>query len=1081
MAKQPNIKILYSPEKTYPGTAQGNYVGAQSTAGRRGTLPTFTDGNSYFISKAGADANAGASATPKLTLASLFSTSQSYDDTSGNAYHLTQTGTVPYLSYPCNPIPPQGNYAAGPFSDSNYLNAPAGLYGALTGATQFCVEGWVFFNSLANAPYIWYAVDSSSFSGRANANGSLTFNIAGTEVSSSAGAVVTGQWYYIAFSFQSVTASAKKIWLGSSPANMLEVATATQTRTAGTVTSFTFGKIPGTANRYLDGYQDRMVVSSVQRSTFPIAPGTANILGFYEMETRPLMQTAPMNYIVVKDSGEYNEGLYANFQYDITAGFGIYAADGYAPTFKKVRGAVPGTYGAGNPSYVQLTSSTATTCFVSKAGNDGTGARGNSSLPFLTVQAAMTATTTAGDTVQIQDSAVYTENITVPNRALTLQAATGQVPVMRIVSGTAAATGHLTASGANAMSIGGIIFVGDGVAVSRFFTASGTHTISISSCSFSNYLTVSSATGTVTADSCYFSSVANGGYIQNSTNCFFAGGITLTARVGIGTAQTNCSFTGTVIASTFSSPTWMQFIKCDFTEAILQVAGGTQSNFGILDSDFNNPSGSSGISYNYLGSTGSGLIENCVFYGSSSSNWAVKSFTGSSVKILNCSAVGFENGFYFVGTQTNSSIVNCSSLNCTTAGVNAVSSVAAVGLADYGSGSAYTGGVSPTYSASAASYLSSVTTSPNITLTADSTAAFLVTTSQGLSIDAGSQSALFAVTVPTVTFDGLTLEGSVNSEGGINSLTAVTVKYCTFVGLGTYGINAPALSTISYNFYTTNGHAIKENSYSTTISYNCGSSCSGAFLQHFGRTTSIYNNSSYACAYGQFDSVAATFSQASNLVYASSGTYDYSGEAQLTYSCVGTLDPDRSGSVDTNSIRLDPLFRDPLAGDLRLMALAVGSLFDSPCKGESSSANDMGAFAYTYGDCELSWIEVDFGATSPSGYKYRNPDFVERSMVAVKLTENERENGAMDSSASAYKLEYDMTWNDVNDMPQEQRIELEDLFKNASNVVRCSFDGGSWFDAYLIRRAGFIYSEASVAGYVTGVPTALRELIIREA
>jgi hypothetical protein len=84
-------QLVVLESTTYPGTTQLNWVGAQDTPGQRGTLPTFTSANAYFVSKtSGNDANPGTQAAPKATLGSLFSVTPSLVDWSGNGYTLAR-------------------------------------------------------------------------------------------------------------------------------------------------------------------------------------------------------------------------------------------------------------------------------------------------------------------------------------------------------------------------------------------------------------------------------------------------------------------------------------------------------------------------------------------------------------------------------------------------------------------------------------------------------------------------------------------------------------------------------------------------------------------------------------------------------------------------------------------------------------------------------------------------------------------------------------------------------------------------------------------------------------------------------
>ena len=67
MAEVSPIQIRYAPVRSYANT-QDNYIGAQAVAGRRGTLPTFTNANTRFVKKTGSDSGAGTLADPYLTI-----------------------------------------------------------------------------------------------------------------------------------------------------------------------------------------------------------------------------------------------------------------------------------------------------------------------------------------------------------------------------------------------------------------------------------------------------------------------------------------------------------------------------------------------------------------------------------------------------------------------------------------------------------------------------------------------------------------------------------------------------------------------------------------------------------------------------------------------------------------------------------------------------------------------------------------------------------------------------------------------------------------------------------------------------
>jgi hypothetical protein len=429
MASYAPLKIRYNPVTTYPGTTQNNWIGAQSVAGRRGTLPTFNDTNAYWIAKNGDDGNSGTQSSPKKTLGSIFATGPSLSDNSGQSDPLVVMGTVPYLSYPCRPIPPQGNFAVGPFNDSNYLTAPSDLRAALSNQNQFCYEAFIFLESHKANTSVFRFQDNSGVNNTLliASNGQASFYMNNVAISSAAGAIVLGNWYYIACVLDT---SGQRLYIGDTPETAVLVAQNSTPRTIQTISTFYIGRSTG-AGESMDGYQDRIVISSTARTKFPTAPGASGIQGLYTMETSPLMQTAPKDYIVVKDSEVYNEGLYANFPHEDIGAYGIYAADGEAPIFTRIRGAVPGTYGAGNPARVV---SGTPNYYISKSGNDGTGTRGNPALPFLTIQAALDDGARQGDDIlEIQDSGLYRESLSLSSPSFTLRAKQNQVPVLNSI------------------------------------------------------------------------------------------------------------------------------------------------------------------------------------------------------------------------------------------------------------------------------------------------------------------------------------------------------------------------------------------------------------------------------------------------------------------------------------------------------------------------------------------------------------------------------------------------------------------------------------------------------------------------
>lgn len=145
---------------------------------------------------------------------------------------------------------------------------------------------------------------------------------------------------------------------------------------------------------------------------------------------------------------------------------GIFASDGQAPTITRTRGAQAGTFGARVSGRTKFSAGAAGTfLYVSKVGNDGTGARGNPALPFATINGALVAAgRLAGDTIQVNDSGRYVEpSISAGANEVTIQAAAGQVPTVAF-----AQSGSSPMFGMNAgvnVHIYGLVFDLSGVAV----------------------------------------------------------------------------------------------------------------------------------------------------------------------------------------------------------------------------------------------------------------------------------------------------------------------------------------------------------------------------------------------------------------------------------------------------------------------------------------------------------------------------------------------------------------------------------------------------------------------------------------
>ncbi len=556
MAQHQPIQIRYNPVRTYPGTTQNNVVGAQTVAGQRGTLPaaavpaTFDDSQAYYISKAGNDSNPGTFEMPKLTLGSLFSAPASLGtDTSGLATpnNLTVNGSIATFSWPtvsAHPfstsvgntslVPPTGTTFAGVFSDSNYLSGPSTLNTALSSKTTLTLEGYVLLTSYpsTNSAHIFGFGTSSTdtVSIGVTTGGQLDILFGGGATSLIGNTVLNlGQWYYFAIVYTSGASNGTKIWLGSSPETVVLDNSSTITYTTiATVTTSRLGASVASGFSFRTGYLSRLAISTVARSSFPTSPGASGLVGLYTFASAPLMQSAPKPYIVYLDSGTYSESLFANFRYDITNPIGIYAADGQAPVIQYQKGALQGTYGVNNT--LQPLTGTAD-FYVAKSGSDSN--PGTSGSPFLTITKAFSSVG-SGQVIQVMDSGTYQMDYTLPALNCTLEAASGQTPVLRASAhGTSACqfTAHSGSSYTYAVSG----FILDGGDTLGALCGKNAATFSFTDCTIRNYAALQTSTNSM---------------IGNWTRCFITQVPTVNAATGAGSTQ---SFLGCYYANSVNS------------------------------------------------------------------------------------------------------------------------------------------------------------------------------------------------------------------------------------------------------------------------------------------------------------------------------------------------------------------------------------------------------------------------------------------------------------------------------------------------------------------------------------------------
>jgi hypothetical protein len=179
--------------------------------------------------------------------------------------------------------------------------------------------------------------------------------------------------------------------------------------------------------------------------------------------------------------------------------------------------------------------------------------------------------------------------------------------------------------------------------------------------------------------------------------------------------------------------------------------------------------------------------------------------------------------------------------------------------------------------------------------------------------------------------------------------------------------------------------------------------------------------------------------------------------------------------------RLDPLFRASHPADLRLSAIAAGFLFDSPAKG-LVNGQDAGAYVFAYPPLVTTWTVVDMGA-APGGAQYRNPMHIKRKVIPVKLSHNELQGGALQSTAVAFPVEHVFTWDADGDMPAAQLADLQLVYNTGDGETGVVFDGSATYIATRVDRSqSFEFTELAGLTYSdTGVPRPLNQIVFRES
>lgn len=1142
MGAQSKIKIQYAPVQTWPGLTQQNFVGAQSVAGRRGTLPTFTDVNTKYVDSVnGSDASAIAANTLALwKMENDFGV-----DYSGNNYNLSTVGTVPYpaiasvVSPPAGSVPP-GRYATGPYSAANYFVTASTLNTALNGLTVYSIEFYIMVTSgVAATEQVWKILQTSTTatqmiasSSNAGANFILTWSVLAGASPISTANLNFNTWYKVSCVNDGAAVNKRVIYINQ----------------ASSVTSVTAAPMPAAiglgnigsdnaATPLAHGYVKNFRISTVARTSAFTADTNTNTgataspfqsIGF-ALSQIDNTNMATFANVVVKDSASYNE------QIDIwQTNVGLYAADGQAPTIKLTQGAIAGTYGARltgrTRTYIQA-GGVGTNYYVAKTGNDANSGL-SSGAPKLTISNAIT-TAASGDCINIIDSGIYVEDLNAGAKILTIQSSIGQVPTLTNVN---LSGNHVT--GTNSLYLYGLNLKDANASTGNI--VSTTKYLECYDCNFIN-----NASGINMSGGGDFSSVIKNCFFFNQTalgliasynttvfNCYFTSkvinsvGLDLAVNNVAGNCLVkNCSFvayrglgsalvvgqnassivasTDTILSCSFIScgvaiganlqPNTSRLLKidnCYFYKTTNQSVNIQQITNNVVVQVTNclsyygmsvTPASNQPADFNMAGGIGSKL-ENCVSIGCGVATTAVSFYVAvANVAVNNCVSYKCAGTAFNISVPTGCSMTGCieSQSNVGITAASAFSPTYSDIQTSYaGSATAGTGCI-----ASDPKFLNTVLGQENLGLSPLSPC--ISSGNSGSDINMGLNGKLVRFSGPGGTLNGFNLDGAINFHNAvtIENGFATTISYCSLKNLGPVGVISKGGSQVDHCSVQVNGIGIQIGESSGTIQYNIGISCVSTFVMMSAPGTTVKNNSSFNCLYGQYDDQVGSANTVANNIYFASGSYDYSGNNTQTFSCIGTLDPSTAAAVDANSTRLNPIFRNPLGGDLRPQVIAASTplstppinyYFDSPCKLLGSDGKDMGAFQFSYGAISETWTTVDFSTTG-----YRNPDGVLRTIEAVKLAEFVREDNSTESTATGYPLRFKFNWGPSNDMPAAQVTDLTNIYSNASPRVR--IDMGAGYQEYaVLKSTTFEYEELGGIPYSNDqVPTPVKNMEFR--
>ena len=975
MAMRAPIKIKYSPRRVGGLVTQNNYIGAQTVAGRRGTLPTFTNINAVFVSKAGSDSAPGTMAAPFLTIGKGLS---------------ALAGAIVYVV-----ILDSGTYN----EQLDWTVANSGLYAADGQApTIKCARGAIFGT---------YGVSSAL-----GDSGSGPSDATGYYVNQTTGNDGTGSRGHRNLPFKTIQAAlaANAGYFTGGRVYIQDAATYTEDLDIlgqNVTIRTTVGFIPTLVKATLSGVH----------LTNSGAAATATITGIKFSE--PAGSTGkifspganPTNFIIT--NCQLQGDNYAIYINDTTSYYSLINSN---------------LFGQNVSSIYHTKSHTA--CAIT---NTYFGTM-NCSGPVLNY----------------------------PMAGYNLLLTISQSSFIGCSGPSASGTAYFDNSNSSGTSVGisGCIFSGS---VSRSLSGDAIHIYKSD--------TGAGTSSTFTISNCYFS------YFKQCAIEFVTYSVASSGNSTGAINATNCI----AFKCSQSGQTYADFSH----EANLDPFAGGVNNYCVFlaTNCASFSSGRAGFEFAYTGGvtllgTANMVCTNCVS--------------------INAASYGFEaiSGSLPDGL-TRMTVTGCAETASGTQGFHAANSadggpyhVATCSYSCIGSLIGTNSGATITFGNEVLQqdplFVNTAPGSESLALQPASPCWFTGSATSGTSMgfDPSNAGYTLQIDAANVTVDGIIFDGDPNFEVGIYCTTNATgsiADHCSFTGLGLGGAYPYVGGQVLNCSFATNGNGVLLYPYGITATHNVGNACGGALFLNFASNTDIENNTAYGCLYGQYDAVGVTGGISNNNIYSNSGAYDYAGDQQLTYTDAFTLDPSRSGSLDSHSLTTNPLLANPAAGDLTLKSIAGGYLYESPCIKAGSDGKDMGSYDVTYTEPQTDSIIIDFGIAG-----WRNPDKIKRSKVYVNLATGQTESGRTFGQFSAQRTRRQFVWENLNDMPKDQRDALEALVTCGQVAVQINFDGiddnAHWKNYYVDLAEAFDWTELGDLGYADdSTPTPVGSVAFVEA